>query len=112
MSKHGWRLSTIVLLSAVMMPLTAARVDRWERNNYRHSDVRAAAEDAERLSDSFREQLDRELDHTIVDGTKREKHVEKRARKLEKALDDVRSAVRDGRFDKARSSSARHELLP
>lgn len=104
MSRHVWTLTTALLLSAAIPPAAAARVDPYERGGYRHSDLRAAADDAERLADRFRSQLDRELDRTIIDGTKRERQVEKRAAKLENALDDVRSAVRAGKkFNHARN---------
>lgn len=96
MSKHVWTLTTALLLSAAILP-AAARVEPYERGGYRHSDLRAAADDAERLADHFRSQLDRELDRTIIDGTKREDQVEKRAARLENALDDVRSSVRSGK---------------
>ncbi len=97
MGKHVWTFATALMLSAAVLQAAPARVEPYERGGFRHSDLRAAADDAERLSDHFRSQLDRELDRTIIDGTKREKQVEKRAAKLENALDDVRSAVRNGK---------------
>lgn len=97
MSKHVWTVTTALLLSAALSPAAAARVEPYERGGYRHSDLRAATDDAEKLADHFRSQLDRELDRTIIDGTKREKQVEKSAAKLENALDDVRSSVRNGK---------------
>lgn len=98
MGNHAWILtSAALLLFTAITPAAAARVDPWERGGYRHSDLRAAADDAERLADRFRSRLDRELDRTIIDGTKREDQVEKRAARLENALDEVRSAVRKGK---------------
>ena len=97
MSRYTWTLTTTALLLSAAIAPAAARVDPLERGGYRHSDLRAAADDAEKLADRIRAQLDRELDRTIIDGTKREKQVEKRAAKLENALDDVRSSVRDGK---------------
>jgi hypothetical protein len=86
-----------LLCSAIAPAARAERPDRRGNDGYRHSDLRDLADDTEKLADRFRSQLDRELDRTIIDGTKREKQVEKRAAKLEDALDDVRSSVRDGK---------------
>ena len=60
-------------------------------------ELREIARQAERLSDSFRKNFDRALDRSIIDGTKKEKKFEKQAEQLENALDDVNSAVRDGK---------------
>lgn len=86
-----------LLLVIVALPADAQRLSIVERDVLRHSDLRSLADDAEKLSDSFKNQLDRELDHSIIDDTRKEKQYERRASKLEDALDEVRSAVRDGK---------------
>jgi hypothetical protein len=68
------------------------------------ADLRRLALEAERLSDRFRESLDHALDQTIIDGTKKERKLEKRAGELENALDSVRSAVSRDDYRKARQS--------
>jgi hypothetical protein len=94
----------MLLVLASLQDQTALAQSKFvERDVLRHSDLRALADDAEKLSDSFKNHLDRELDHTIIDGTSKEKKFEQRASKLENALDDVRSAVRDGnKFNRTR----------
>jgi hypothetical protein len=91
----------LVFVTAQTAP--AQRSSLVERDVLRHSDLRALADEAEKLSDSFKNHLDRELDRSIIDGTSRERKYEQRASKLENALDDVRSAVRNGnRFNHTR----------
>lgn len=103
MGRHLWILTAALLASAAVQA-APARVEPYERGGFRHSDLRAAADDAERLADHFRGRLDRELDRTIIDETKREKQVERRAAKLENALDEVRSTVRNGnKFSQTRN---------
>jgi hypothetical protein len=97
--KRVWLWSALPVLLALASGQAAFAqryVDR-DHDVRRHSDLRALADEAERLSDSFKSQFDRELDHSIIDGTRREKQYEQRASKLENALDDVRSAVRGGK---------------
>jgi hypothetical protein len=104
-SKRIWGWSTLPLLMAFLTahPAAAQRSYLVERDVLRHSDLRALADEAEKLSDSFKNHLDRELDRSIIDGTRKEKQYEQRASKLENALDDVRSAVRNGnKFNKTR----------
>ncbi len=111
--KRVWITSALpLLLAAVIAP--AAHAQRRPRANHdydvrqdydvrRHGDLRVLADEAERLSDSFKNQLDHELNHSIVDGTRKEKQYKQKASKLENALDDVRSSVRDGKkFDHTR----------
>jgi hypothetical protein len=81
----------------------AQRSSLVEREVLRHSDLRALADEAEKLSDSFKNHLDHELDRSIIDDTRKEKKYEQRASRLENALDEVRSAVRDGnKFNRTR----------
>jgi hypothetical protein len=93
--KRAWIWSTLPLLLAPLAVRTAAaqRYSVVERDILRHADLRDLAEDAEKLSDSFKDRLDRELDHSIIDDTRHERRYEQRAAKLEDALDDVRSSV-------------------
>lgn len=103
--KRAWIESTLFLLFSFLavQPAAAQRLSIVERDVLRHSDLRALADEAERLSDSFKNHLDRELDHSIIDNTRKEKQYERRASKLENALDDVRSSVRNGhKFNRTR----------
>jgi hypothetical protein len=103
--KRVWVWSTLPLLLASVTPQPAAaqRHSIAEHDVLRHSDLRALAEEAEKLSDSFKDRLDRELDHSIIDDTRHESRYEHRAARLEDALDDVRSAVtNDYKFKQAR----------
>ena len=116
--KRAWIWSALPLLLASMTAHTAAaqHSSLVERDVLRHSDLCALADEAEKLSDSFKDHLDRELDRSIIDDTRKEKQYEHRASKLENALDDVRSAVRNGnRFSHTRDRVKRalkyaHEL--
>jgi hypothetical protein len=94
-----WSALPLLLAFATAQAAFAQRsplVDR-DREVRRHSDLRSLADEAEKLSDSFKNHLGRELDHSIIDGTRKEKQYEQQASKLENALDDVRSSVRDGK---------------
>ena len=64
--KHAWIGSTLPLFLVFVTAQTAAaqRSSLVERDVLRHSDLRALADDAEKLSDSFKNHLDRELDRS------------------------------------------------
>ena len=95
---RAWSYSALfVLLTAAAQPALSQHTPLVGHDAMRHSDLRALADETEKLSDSFKSHLDRELDRTIIDGTKKEKQFEERASKLENALDDVRSSVVGGR---------------
>ena len=115
---RDWLFSAaLVLATTIAQPLAAQRVidhdydrdgrydrdDRWDRDrdgNYRggmrQGNLRALADEVERISDSFKDTLDRDLDHSILDDTRKEKQLEERASRLENACDDVRESINDG----------------
>ena len=63
----------------------------WARKRrYTRSDMQALVRDCERRSDDFRKQLDRALDRSSLDGTRREDRLNSEARRLENEIDRVK----------------------
>ena len=63
----------------------------WARKRrYTRSDIQALVRDCERRSDDFRKQLDRALDRSSLDGTRREDRLNSEARRLENEIDRVK----------------------
>jgi len=91
----------IAAVAAVFAAVPAAS-DHTGHGIAHAGDLRDTAKEAEKLADRFRKTLDKALDRTIIDGTKREKQVERRAHKLENALDDVRKTAGRKKIKKVR----------
>lgn len=106
-----------VALIALCLPVLAAAQGTYDP--YRRSgggyygDSRALRDSIRRLSDlsgRFQSDLDRALDHSRVDGTRREDNINEEAREFRRAANDLKDRFGDGR-DLYRSQNEAQRVL-
>ncbi|MGA9997171.1 MAG: hypothetical protein WBP93_17265 [Pyrinomonadaceae bacterium] len=109
-------------LLALCLPVLAAaqgtydpygRDRDYRRNNGGNYDNRALRDSIRRLSDlsgRFQNDLDRALDRSRVDGTRREDNINEEAREFRRAANDLKNRFGDGR-DLYRSQSEAQRVL-
>lgn len=74
----------------VLADTAAAQRPGWANRRYTRASVDQAIKRVETKADAFAEQLDRALDNTRADGTRREDRIENAAEQLENATDELR----------------------
>jgi len=72
-------------------PVTASGQGRYRGRIYTKGDVERIIKRVEDRSDSFRKIVDRSLDRSALDGTRREDNINEQVKQFEKALDELRS---------------------
>src|SRR5262245_54458546 len=82
-------LVTAVLL-LISLVSTGTSTGRYRGRYYSMSDVYRIIKRVEERSDSFKKLVDRSLDHSKLDGTKREDRINDQVSDLERALDTLR----------------------
>ncbi len=107
------RLSLLAASAALLLPacVTAQPYDRdhhrhgrWRDREERLARIDAIVRDCENRTDDFKSALARALDHSRLDGSYREHRLNSDARRLERAMNEVREAWnRDRDVDRARS---------
>lgn len=74
----------------VLADTAAAQRPGWANRRYTRGTIDQAIKRVEERADRFAEQLDRALDNTRADGTRREDRIERAAENLENATDELR----------------------
>ena len=89
----GFSLSLLAVFSILLMTDTASaqRRPNWANRRYTKQSVSRVIKNVETRVDSFVGQLDTSLDHSRLDGTRREDNLNAKAKQLEKATDELRS---------------------
>jgi len=84
--------ATLFGLFALAMILSATTMaqGRYRGRNYSKADVDRIIKRVEERSDSFRRVIDRNLDRSRLDGTRREDNINEQVKDLENAIDDLR----------------------
>ena len=87
-------LKSFTALAALLIVLGLADTSFAQRRargrDYTKADVDRLVKNVEERSDVFVKQFDRALDHSRLDGTRREDKLDEKARSLESATDDLR----------------------
>ncbi len=91
-----------VAVMALCLPMLAAaqgRYDPWGRNNGRYDEryVRDSIHRLDRLAKDFEREVDRNLDRSRRDGTRREDQINARANQFRDAVGDLKSEFGNGR---------------
>ncbi len=86
--------TALVLVALVSSPAFAQ--GRARGRQYNKGEVERIIKRLERNTDAFKKAVDRQLDHSVLDGTKREDRINDRVSDLERATDRLR-----GRFDRS-----------
>jgi DNA repair exonuclease SbcCD ATPase subunit len=84
----------LVALAASLMvtaPTLAQRQGRYRGRTYTKADVERIIKRVEDESDDFKKIVDKSLDRSVLDGTKREDSINEQVKEFEKALDKLRS---------------------
>jgi hypothetical protein len=84
-------LQITLLLVIVSGPVTASGQGLYRGRAYTKGDVERIIKRVEDRSDSFRKIVDRSLDRSALDGTRREDNINEQVKQFEKALDELRS---------------------
>ena len=84
-------LQITLLLVIVSGPVTASGQGLYRGRVYTKGDVERIIKRVEDRSDSFRKIVDRSLDRSTLDGTRREDNINEQVKQFEKALDELRS---------------------
>ena len=79
------------LLLIMSGPATANGQGRYRGRIYTKGDVERIIKRVEDRSDSFRDLVDKRLDRSALDGTRREDNINEQVKQFEKALDELRS---------------------
>lgn len=79
-----------LLAMALMVTATASAQGRFRGRNYTKADVDRIIKRCEDRSDAFTRMIDRNLDRSRLDGTRREDNINDQVRDLERALDELR----------------------
>ncbi|MBL8189400.1 MAG: hypothetical protein JNK38_15430 [Acidobacteria bacterium] len=79
-----------LLAMALMVTATASAQGRFRGRNYTKADVDRIIKRCEERSDAFTRMIDRNLDRSRLDGTRREDNINEQVRDLERALDELR----------------------
>ena len=79
------------LLLIMSGPVTASGQGRYRGRIYTKGDVERIIKRVEDRSDSFRKIVDKSLDRSALDGTRREDNINEQVKQFEKALDELRS---------------------
>ena len=79
-----------LLAMAVMFTATASAQGRFRGRAYTKSDVDRIIKRCEERSDAFTRMIDRNLDRSRLDGTRREDNINDQGKDLERALDELR----------------------
>lgn len=79
-----------LLAMALMVTATASAQGRYRGRNYTKADVDRIIKRCEERSDAFTRMIDRNLDRSRLDGTRREDNINEQVRDLERALDELR----------------------
>ena len=72
-------------------PVTASAQGRYRGRLYTKGDVERIIKRVEDRSDSFQKVVDKSLDRSALDGTRREDNINEQVKQFEKALDELRS---------------------
>jgi exonuclease VII large subunit len=96
MMTRGFITFLVGLTAACMLLIlegpTAAKAQGRSRGRaYTKSDVDRIIKRVEQRSDSFKDVVDRSLDRSVLDGTRREDNINEQVKQFEKALDALRS---------------------
>lgn len=85
-------MSLLMVFSALVVTETAsAQRPEWANRRYTRTSVDQVIKRVEQRTDTFVSQLDRSLDDSRLDGTRREDNLNQRAKDLEAATDELRS---------------------
>lgn len=82
--------TVLALLAMVLMVTTASAQGRFRGRAYTKSDVDRIIKRCEERSDAFTRMIDRNLDRSRLDGTRREDNINEQVKDLERALDELR----------------------
>jgi peptidoglycan hydrolase CwlO-like protein len=92
------RLSIVVLIAVAAslvlttsVPTLAQRQGRYRGRVYTKADVDRIIKRVETRSDDFKKIVDKSLDRSVLDGTKKEDNINEQIKEFEKALDHLRS---------------------
>ena len=85
---------TLTILSLILLTgfcfTTVPAQGRYRGRSYNKADVNRIIQRVEDSSDSLRKAVDANLDHSRLDGTRREDNINEQVKQLESALDDLR----------------------
>ena len=88
----GFSLSLLAVFAVLLITGTAsAQRPKWAKKNYTKKNVGRVIANVENRVDRFVGQLDTSLDHSRLDGTRREDNLNDKAKQLETATDELRS---------------------
>lgn len=79
-----------LFVMALIFTATASAQGRFKGRNYTKADVDRIIKRCEERSDAFTKMIDRNLDRSRLDGTRREDNINEQVKDLEKALDELR----------------------
>ena len=84
-------LQIMCLLVIMSGPVTASGQGSYRGRIYTKGDVERIIKRVEDRSDSFRKLVDKSLDRSALDGTRREDNINEQVKQFDKALDELRS---------------------
>jgi hypothetical protein len=79
------------LVVTTTTPTPAQRQGRYRGRTYTKADVDRIIKRVEDRSDDFKKIVDKSLDRSVLDGTKKEDNINEQVKEFEKALDRLRS---------------------
>src|SRR6185436_257508 len=79
------------LLVTMSGPVTASGQGLYRGRTYTKGDVERIIKRVEDRSDSFRNLVDKSLDRSALDGTRREDNINEQVKQFEKRLDELRA---------------------
>jgi hypothetical protein len=84
--------SFLLLIAMISLSFLSANAQgRYRGKFYSKADVDRIIRRVETRSDEFKKIIDRNLDRSVLDGTKREDNINEQVRELERALDNLRA---------------------
>ncbi len=84
--------SFLILVGVVSLSFVSANAQgRYRGKFYSKADVDRIIKRVETRSDEFKKIIDRNLDRSVLDGTRREDNINEQVRELERALDNLRA---------------------
>jgi hypothetical protein len=95
MKRASLKVYMLAVIGALLLSVTAADAQDWRRGrdsrrDYNKADVERIIKSVEERSDVFRKNVDRQLDHSRLNGSRTEDRINEEVKQFERALDRLR----------------------